>query len=271
MPFTHVIQTRFNLATPGRESAIRNRSDWLEERFEMFERLCLPSIAAQTCKNFTWIIYFDKDTPQAQKDRVEQLRKIVPFIPYYTGLFAAEGWNRSIGEVIPERTPFLLTTRLDNDDALACDYIERVQKAAKQHMQDAPVCLNFSHGYIRTDTALYEMVHPSNAFFTRLCSWEEDMRTAMSIQHMTIEDHGAVAQLEAPGAWLQVVHGGNVSNKVRGRRIPIGRTDAIFAPGLLDGIAVVPEVRLQMENILFASLRNLRDWLLSLRGRGKVS
>ncbi|EBA14563.1 hypothetical protein RSK20926_01172 [Roseobacter sp. SK209-2-6] len=271
MQFTHVIQTRFNLATPGRESAIRNRPDWLEERFEMFERICLPSIAAQTCKNFTWIIYFDKDTPEAQKERVEELRKRVPFIPYYTGLFAAEGWNRSIGEVLPDRTEFLLTTRLDNDDALASDYIERVQQAAQQQVQQAPLCLNFSRGYIRTDKALYEMTHPSNAFFTRLCPWNEDMRTAMSIQHMTIKDHGAVVQLEAPGAWLQVVHGGNVSNKVRGRRIPADNMDAPFAPGLLDGIPAVSAIQLLLENISLAALRNLRDWLLSLRGRGKVS
>ena len=31
--FAHVVTTRFNLATPGRESAFRNRPGWLAERF----------------------------------------------------------------------------------------------------------------------------------------------------------------------------------------------------------------------------------------------
>ncbi len=52
MAFTHLILTRFNLATPGRESAIRNRPGWLAERFDLFERICLPSVASQTCRDF---------------------------------------------------------------------------------------------------------------------------------------------------------------------------------------------------------------------------
>lgn len=271
MRFTHVIQTRFNLATPGREDAIRNRPGWLAERFAMFEDICLPSIAAQTCRDFTWIIYFDKDTPQAFKDRIEKLRQTVPFVPYYTGLFAAEGWNRSIGEVIPDRTPLLLTTRLDNDDALANDYIERAQQTARDHADTAPLCVNFGRGYIRTDTALYDVSHPSNAFFSRLCAWEDDMRTAMSILHMTIADHGTVVQLGAPGGWLQVVHGGNVSNKVRGRRIPAHSINGSFAPEPLEGLQPVSALQLGAENMLLAPLRNMRDGLLSLRAKNKAS
>lgn len=267
LPLTHVIQTRFNLATPGREDAIRNRPGWLEERFAMFEDICLPSIAAQTCKDFIWIIYFDKDTPQVFKDRIEGLRQIVPFIPYYTGLFAAEGWNRSIGEVVQARTPLLLTTRLDNDDALANDYIARAQSVAQQNANRTPLCINFAHGFIRSGPAIYDVHHPSNAFFSRLCAWDDDMRTAMSILHMTIADHGAVVQVEQPGAWLQVVHGGNVSNKVRGRRVPTHRVDGLFAREPLAGLKSVATFQLGAENLLIGPLRDARDWLLSLRKR----
>lgn len=266
-PLTHVIQTRFNLATPGREDAIRNRPGWLEERFAMFEDICLPSIAAQTCKDFVWIIYFDKDTPQVFKDRVEKLREVVPFIPYYTGLFAAEGWNRSIGEVLQDRTPLLLTTRLDNDDALANDHIARVQDLAKQHASKAPLCINFTHGFIRSGPAIYGVYHKSNAFFSRLCAWEDDMRTAMSIVHLTISDHGAVIQADQPGAWLQVVHGGNVSNKVRGRRVQTAIVNGLFAQEPLVGLKPVSAWRLYAENILITPLRDFRDWLLMLRRR----
>jgi hypothetical protein len=37
--------------------------------------------------------------------------------------------------------------------------------------------------------------------------------------HMKMAEHGPVHQIGGPAAWLQVVHGHNVSNKIRGRRI----------------------------------------------------
>jgi len=268
---THVIQTRFNLATPGREHAIRNRAGWLEGRFAMFQDICLPAMAAQTCTDFTWIVYFDKDTPQAFKDRIEELRGVVPFVPYYTGLFQAEGWNRSIGEVLDARTPLLLTTRLDNDDALASDYVARAQEAARAHADKVPLSLNFAQGFIRTETAVYEVTHPSNAFFSRLSRWDDDMRTAMSILHMTIADHGAVVQLGGQGAWLQVVHGDNVSNRVRGRRVQVDRVTGLFDPRPLAGLRPASPWHIWLENMIQSPLRTARDRLLALRSKKTAS
>lgn len=109
--FTHVLMTRFNLATPGRESAIRNRPGWLAQRFDLFERYCLPSVAAQTVRDFKWIIYFDKDTPEDFRARIERLREVFPFTPYFTGLFPGTGWRESITATLPRDTPMLLTSR----------------------------------------------------------------------------------------------------------------------------------------------------------------
>ena len=93
--FTHVIQTRFNLATPGRELAIRTQPGWLLERFQLFELWCLPSVAAQTSRNFTWLIYFDEGTPEVFRKRIANLQRVFPFVPVFTGLFPGDGWARS--------------------------------------------------------------------------------------------------------------------------------------------------------------------------------
>src|SRR6056297_2423472 len=119
---THVIMTRFNLATPGREAAMRNDPGWLADRFELFEDYCLPSVAAQTERGFYWILYFDENTPPEYKERITALRDVFPFHAYYTGLFPSEGWPRSVSETVSVETPFLLTSRLDNDDALSTEY-----------------------------------------------------------------------------------------------------------------------------------------------------
>jgi len=270
MSFTHLILTRFNLATPGREHAIRNRPGWLAERFDLFERICLPSVASQTCRDFRWVIYFDKDTPEPFRSRIEELRQVVPFTPYFTGLFRSEGWNRSVGELFPDRTPYLLTTRLDNDDALAVDYVERVQEAVRGREAEAPLSVNITQGYVRSGPALYQLSHPSNAFFSRFCAWNADMVMATSILHMDIANRGPVIQLGGPGGWLQVVHGSNVSNRVRGRRISAEGVAPLFFPGALTGVAPVGRAVLTAEVMLLEPLRRARDSLLALRAGRKA-
>ncbi len=41
----HVLLTRFNLPTPGVEGLIRAREGWLQDRIELFELYCAPSVA----------------------------------------------------------------------------------------------------------------------------------------------------------------------------------------------------------------------------------
>ena len=209
--FTHILMTRFNLATPGRESALRNRPGWLTERFDLFERYCLPSVGAQGAARPQWIIYFDIDTPQEFRDRIETLRRQVPFEPYFTGLFPGEGWARSINERFARDTPLVLTTRLDNDDALASDFSTRLH-AAVTEAGAAPGIYNFTNGYVLGGGALYRFSHAANPFFSCLKPWDDAPVTAPSIHHLNIARQGPVRQIGGEGAWMQVVHDGNVSN-----------------------------------------------------------
>ena len=133
--FTHVIMTRFNVERPNRHDPMRLDPDWLARRFDLFEKYCLPSVAAQTAGNFTWMVYFDAATPQPLRDRIEACRRVFPFVPYFAGAISAAFWPRSLEETLveegPGRTPWLLTTRFDNDDALANDHVARLQAAVR--------------------------------------------------------------------------------------------------------------------------------------------
>ena len=59
--FEHLIITRFNLNLYARDKhdAPTRTERWLAHRFEVFERYCLPSVAAQTNPNFRWLCLFD--------------------------------------------------------------------------------------------------------------------------------------------------------------------------------------------------------------------
>ena len=264
----HVILTRFNLATPGREQAIRNQPGWLAERFELFERYCLPSIAAQTNKNFDWIIFFDEQTPAEFKERIESLRKIQEFHPYYTGLFPADGWADAIRNVLgaqQERT-LLLTTRLDNDDGLARDYIDRLQRSAANIRETAkPVAFNFTKGFILAQDRLYGHSHKSNAFASLLEPFDNNMRTVTTIPHMDLANQVELHQIGGPGAWLQVIHETNVSNKVRGVRISSREAAERFPESMSAGFKDIGATAALVENATLGLLRGARDLLLDLR------
>jgi hypothetical protein len=266
--------TRFNMATPGREAAIRTRPEWLADRFALFERYCLPSVGAQAGmragQDFAWVIYFDKDTPQPFKDRIAALSREVAFHAYYTGLFAASGWPASLDEVLGGLPPWLLTSRLDNDDALATDYMARTYAAAAAELAAGRAGprtgIVITAGFIRAGARAYAIRHPSNAF----TSWLEHTeggripRTNLGIAHIEAASHGPLVQVPGPGGWLQVVHGANVSNKVRGRRVAPAALAGRLPPGATEGLAPVGALRLAAENALIAPLRDARDGLAGL-------
>ncbi len=215
--FVHVILTRFNLATPGRESAIRNQPGWLAGRFELFERYCLPTLAAQkgvSAGGFRWIVYFDDGTPEPFRARIEACRRVADFHPFFTPIFPGEQWGISARAVLAAEgraAPWLLSTRLDNDDGLAVDFVGRVQ-AAVAAAPPRRAAFNLTNGYVFDGRRAYAHAHPSNAFASLLEPWET-ARTVSDVQHMDLAAAGPVVQVGGPGGWLQVVHGGNVSNK----------------------------------------------------------
>ena len=74
--FSHFLITRFNLNLYERDkhAAPTRTARWLEHRFEVFERYCLPSVAAQTATDFRWLCLFDAATPEPYRRRVSPLR-----------------------------------------------------------------------------------------------------------------------------------------------------------------------------------------------------
>lgn len=269
--FTHVIMTRFNMAMPQRD-AIRKRPGWLESRFDLFERYCLPSVAAQTVRGFHWVIYFDIETPAPFRERIERCREEFPFIPFYTPHFEAEGWPRSLKEIFGTyRTPWLVTSRLDNDDALSVDHVERLHAHfLEQGIETGSV--NFRNGFLLQGGRVYMLEHLSNAFAHHVEPWDETAITCRGVNHLKLAEFGPVRQIDGAPAWLQVVHGGNVSNKVRGRRVAGDEARAFFPEGILGPLRPASPLALGLENLVLVPMRNLRDSLAAyLRGQKRLS
>jgi hypothetical protein len=213
--FRHIILTRFNIRSGGRETKHRNQPDWLPSRFDLYERYCLPSVAAQSSQDFIWLVYFDSGTPSEFKKRIEGHARRYPNLRViYRGIDEIDV-KQDIRSMISEPSGWLLTTRLDNDDGLHRDFVATVQS---QQNFVKPEALNFPVGIIFAENKTYLHRDESNPFLS-LSEPYADFATIWSVRHTDVARVFSIRQLPAEPMWLQVVHGDNVSNKVRGTRI----------------------------------------------------
>ncbi|SHF74297.1 glycosyltransferase [Geodermatophilus nigrescens] len=226
-PGTHALLTRFNLPSRGHESLVRAQEDWLRNRVELFERHCLPSVLAQTRQDFSWLVYLDPASPRWLLEWVDGHRRS----GHFTALFREEvpraDLLADIRAAAGHRPGDLLTTNLDNDDGLARDFVARIQDAA---VPSARAALYVGDGLIVRGDRVYRRLDRYNAFCSVRESWDAPV-TCWSDWHTGLADHMPAVVLRGDPGWLQVVHGGNVSNRVRGRRTRPSAHAAAF-PGL---------------------------------------
>jgi Putative rhamnosyl transferase len=228
----HILLTRFNLPSVGHESLVRARENWLKNRVVLFERYCLPSVAAQSCQRFLWIIYFDPHSPAWLLDWIHGHERQGHFHPYFRENVPRKDLLSDIRAAVGhQQGADLLTTNLDNDDALAADFVTRIQGTARVGDRMA---IYIGDGLIGRSGALYRQVDRYNAFCSVRESWDAPVTCWADWHNLLPEQMPAVVLRGNPG-WLQVVHGANVSNRVRGRRTRPTQHRPAF-PGLLDDL-----------------------------------
>ena len=120
----------------------------LQRRFQLFEDVCLPSLVAQTDQNFNMMLITSRDLPDWAHDRLMGLVGKLPnfYVRAYRPLANIQRiFKRSAFEMLDPAAPITASFRLDDDDALASDYIARL----RTHMvpEKAGKIVTFSHGY----------------------------------------------------------------------------------------------------------------------------
>ena len=139
MQLKHLVITRFNYRSKDAHNQLSGPTqkisedplnpERLELRFKLFESTCLPSVMAQTDKGFSWIIIIDKDLQPQFKSRLESL--LEGRDNFFLHTFNPEdkqdrlGW---LGAYLHNTPDYVLTTNLDDDDALPNNFISAVHK-----------------------------------------------------------------------------------------------------------------------------------------------
>jgi hypothetical protein len=221
--FDHVLLTRFSaVMSPGAGPA---GEEWLRYRLAFFDDVTYPSVISQTGaqvgRDFTWLVLFDdRCSPEFRADVVYLAEDV------FTPVWTHEDFRRDIfAEPVAAATdrdagtaPYLITTRIDSDDAMAVDFMATVQA---QFAQQERLFVSFTRGLqIDRSGAVFSSDYLSNPFIS-LIERRRPGRlpdTVYVAKHARARAHGPIREVQGPPMWAQVIHDLNVSNIVNGMR-----------------------------------------------------
>ena len=221
MTLQHFILTRFNLLLWKKDKEGRKvrTTEWLEHRFALFERYCLPSVMGQSCQAFSWIVLFDITTPERFKDRIADYQKKCPqLIPVFVEpengrKFARIFRNEVIKRMEADR---VITTYLDNDDAINVRFVEDLQQRSMG--LDDGTFIYYSDGYqlFTSDGYLMQIHYPNNHFVSvvepGLPAMVKTIYGYGSHYYIDKNKSAVIERIEKTPMWCEVVHDKNVDN-----------------------------------------------------------
>ncbi|MGP1255098.1 MAG: glycosyltransferase [Kiloniellales bacterium] len=254
----HFILTRFNVLKKEQTQSDAPGLDWLTHRFDLFEKFCLPSVLSQSESDFRWLIYFDKETPSQFQARVRSYtdNRIVPrFVP--PGGATLDKVTQHIRFELRNQTEWLLTTRLDNDDAIARDFCSKLRDNIESL---EPQALNFPNGVIYANGRVFTHSDHSNAFISAL-ERTSDFKTAWFGYHTEVSKFLPIKQVPTLPMWMQVVHEKNISNVVRGKLLDNAEGLDRFTVHL-EPTKPPSKIALVLDHIVSANYRRFRDSII---------
>ena len=218
MTVQHLLVTRFNLRQEGLKwDKLGNPvlgPDWMRERIGLFEHYCAPSVRAQTLTDFTWLILMDRDTSQESRAR---LGRVVAGMPNVEFIYLPPiSTDVSVAEAVLQRTSgepdVLLTTRLDNDDAIHQDALAVVREKMRPDRREF---LNLRFGYV-TDGETARVKSNKYGHFATLVEPRAagSFRTVhCGLPHGRAHSFAPYRQITDQPYWLELIHPRNAANR----------------------------------------------------------
>lgn len=215
----HFLITRFNLTnktwSSGEKEPINLTTDWLNKRFQLFETYCLPSVTNQTNQNFVWLVLYDTNTPVDFMEKINSYSlRFSNYKPVYIDGFngLTKGLIDEISKELSNDSNFIITTRLDNDDAIHKDFVATIQQSFQPKNG---LLIDAVDGYqmtIKNELAeVREMRLRFNPFMS-LVEDKNDFETILSKSHNEFRKGKQKVKHSGKRLWLQVIHDSNKIN-----------------------------------------------------------
>jgi hypothetical protein len=205
--FIHVVGTKFGIGVFNEQ--------WLEYRQELFEVLTLPSLDAQTERNFTWVLGIDRDMPERFRKRLDELVESRPYIRLLElelfGDFEPEFIKWCKKEAAAQGRSHILTTRIDNDDALHVDLFGEIHRTAREVLSGGaklPAAIMATTGYqwVPATGEGFRAFHFSHSMGTSLLETVDDFEMVYTKNHRKVPDwavekDGSVRAIDGDTRW----------------------------------------------------------------------
>jgi hypothetical protein len=220
--FVHYLITRYNVPLTGWETDKRGVStrdaEWLSHRFKLFSQYCMPSVLAQTNPNFEWLIYIDEGTPEPHRTALQSL--VSPHARI--SLRGTNGYFECLADINQTLqqagAAYVMTSRLDNDDALGAEYIATMQQAF-QPKHGLLINILHGHGYDtirKVGMRLRNIRQNSFMSLVEKCNPEGNHISIRGFQHDQPPSHFTVVNVRHAHGWLKLFHDRNLKSEAFG-------------------------------------------------------
>lgn len=222
MEFSHLLITRFNIKintdlTKSLNSIdIATNEEYLNYRFHIFEEYTVPSVQNQTVNDFVWLVFFSSNTPEKFKKRISMIeKKLKNFRPVY--IKDSDPFNDRLIKLINDtQSDWILTSRLDNDDAIHEKFVEQLHYIVRASEGGEYVIL-FPLGlqYDESKNILARYYFETNHFSSLIINKTQNSDHILNYDHMKIRQKYVVSIcLENRPMWMEIIHKTNVSNRL---------------------------------------------------------
>ena len=219
--FKHYLITRFNLRNKNWDVTKNNETlltrEWMEHRIGLFNNFCLPSVANQTNTNFEWLLFFDTTTDEDFKQELESLLRPHPnFKSFYVD--GMDAFHPSIKNYITQDSkdvPYIITSRIDNDDCIHKDYISTIQE---QFSAQDFMAIDVLKGYslqISPEIMLGKKEHIFNPFIS-LIEKNDSPKTVWFSDHNMWKKESRRVEISNKRLWMSIIHEKNKVNEFDG-------------------------------------------------------
>ena len=171
----------------------------MQERFRTFETITLPPLRAQTDPDFTFLIVIGEALPKPWHDRLQDLVADMPQVivqPHAPGRHRPV-MQEAINSVRRFDNEPCLQFRMDDDDAVACAYVERLREAAhdirKLSRKHRFLAIDFNQGFIASPGPGGLRATPTKAPYSTaalaLMLKPSEKRTVMNFAHVKVSQN----------------------------------------------------------------------------------
>ncbi len=220
----HFIITKFNDYFPKHRwisPHLGIDEEWLEKRLGLLNDFTIPSIKAQTDRDFTWILKCHPKTPLWARRILDAEDFVVSYEEEIHNSISVQA-SVSFAKIIRRLTKakYIITTRLDSDDVISKDHIKLVKEGVQPNK-----FFDFGRGIVKIKND-YFLHYKSGT--SQFCSYMECSDVLLTVYHKihpVIEDNECIKNRVDLG-WMQNHHDSNIGADLKaGRTYPHKVTD----------------------------------------------